>query len=167
LQNNEAIVSKTKLVEYDNRRFWTYDVALNIFLKHLIDAAETTDHGNPAWLANAISSWRLACVPDFSLTLDTDLSSAQLQTFLALAEKACAKLAERESISSDEVGSWEVLEGVSLYTRGATEVMTAPVIELGRAIIELVLGQLPEAPAGQIWLYGAPEGRITIGSGVR
>ena len=31
---------------------------------------------------------------------------------------------------------------------------TAPVIELGRAFIELVSGELPERPAGKIWIYG-------------
>ncbi|HET9282078.1 MAG TPA: hypothetical protein VFR24_08965 [Candidatus Angelobacter sp.] len=111
----------------------------------------------------AISDWRVACVPDYGLTLDPTWSLAQQQTFLALAEEACAKLAARESIPAEEIVSWPILEDIRIFTRGATEVFTAPIVELGHAIIALVRGELPEAPEGQIWLYGAPKGRITIG----
>ena len=38
-----------------------------------------------------------------------------------------------------------------------------PVVELGRAIIELVSGELPEAPEGKFWFYGTPTGRQTLG----
>jgi hypothetical protein len=38
-------------------------------------------------------------------------------------------------------------------------VETTPVIELGRAFIELVSGELPEPPAGKIWIYGTETGR--------
>jgi hypothetical protein len=166
-------VSKTKFVEYGDRGprahgvirlgFWAYDVSLNIFLKHLIDAAEASEQANTVWLSSAISDWRVACVPDFTLMLDASWSPGQRQTFLDLAEEACAKLAARESISAEEIVSWPILDDIRIFTRGATEVFTAPIVELGRAIIALVRGELPEAPEGQIWLYGAPKGRMTIG----
>jgi hypothetical protein len=35
-------VSKTQYAEYGDRGFWTYNVALGIFLKHLIDADEAS-----------------------------------------------------------------------------------------------------------------------------
>ncbi|HKV95735.1 MAG TPA: hypothetical protein VJW20_24550 [Candidatus Angelobacter sp.] len=50
-----------------------------------------------------------------------------------------------------------ILDDIRIFTRGATEVFTAPIVELGRAIIALVRGELPEAPKGQILLYGAPK----------
>jgi hypothetical protein len=43
------------------------------------------------------------------------------------------------------------------------EVHTAPIVELGRAIIELVSGELPEEPDGKFWFYGTPDGRQTLG----
>jgi hypothetical protein len=166
-------VSKTKFVEYGNRGlrahgviplgFWAYDVALNVFLKYLIDAAEASDQANTEWLSTAIADWRLACVPDYGLTLDANWSTEQRQAFLALAEEACTRLAERESIPAEEIVSWPILDDIRIFTRGAMEVYTAPIVELGRAIIALVRGELPEAPEGQIWLYGAPGGRLTIG----
>ena len=160
-------MSKTKIVAYGHGNqapsFWAYDVSLDIFLKHLIDAAAASEQADTAWLSSAISAWRVACVPDYGLTLEANWSPAQRQTFLALAEEACARLAARESIPDEEIVSWPILDDIRIFTRGATEVFTAPIVELGRAIIALVSGQLQEAPEGQIWLYGAPGGRMTIG----
>ena len=156
-------MSKTKFVKFGTQGFWAYDVALHVFLKHLIDAAEASDQAAGTWLAGDVSSWRLACIPDYGLTLDTDWPTEQRRSFVALAEEACAALAKRESIPAEEITSWPILEDVRIFTRGASEVYTAPVVELGRAIIALVSGELPEAPRGQMWLYGAPEGRQTIG----
>lgn len=164
-------MSKTKFVEYGDLNrpldvlphgFWAYDVALDIFLKHLIDAAEASEQADTPWLSDAISSWRYACVPDYGLALDANWSAQQRRTFLALAEDACARIAARASIPAEEIVSWEILEDVYLYTRGQVEVLTAPIIELGRAIIALVSGELPEAPQGEIWLYGTPQGLQTL-----
>jgi len=164
-------VGKTKFVEYGHSNwrlgdlphgFWAFDVALDVFLKHLIDAAEASGQADTPWLSDEILSWRYACVPDYGLTFETDWSEQQRQTFLALAEKACTKLAARVSIPAEEIVSWEILEGVRLYTRGDAEVLTAPVAELGRAIIALVSGELPEAPQGELWFYGLPEGRQSL-----
>jgi hypothetical protein len=44
----------------------------------------------------------------------------------------------------------------------ANQVFTAPAIELGRAIIALLFGELPEAPKGEVWIFGTPMGRSTI-----
>ena len=79
-----------------------------------------------------------------------------------MAEQACAILASRESIPAQEIISWPILEDERIFPRGATEVLTAPVVELGQAMIALVCGQLTPAPKGQIWLYGTPEGRQTL-----
>jgi hypothetical protein len=162
-RREKSSLSKTKFVAYAARGFWAYDVALNVFLKHLIDAAQASDQADTPWLFGAISDWRVGCIPDHRLELDASWSPAQRQTFCILAEQACATLAGRELISAEEIVSWQILEDLELYTRGETEVSTGPVIELGRAIIALMSGHLPDAPEGQIWLYGAPEDRITIG----
>ena len=156
-------MSKTKLITYGDKGFWAYDVALNIFLKHLIDTGEASHESNTDWLRGSIAAWRVACVPDLGLTLDTNWTAAQKKTLITLAEEACTKLATRESISAEEIISWPILEDIRIFPRGAKQVFTTPIVELGRAIIALISGELQDAPKGQIWLYGTPEGRITIG----
>jgi hypothetical protein len=156
-------MTKTQYVGCENRGFWAYDVALGVFLKHLIDAAETSGQAKTAWLSTAISSWReVACISDYGLTLGSGWSAAQRQAFIALAEVACARLAERASIPAGEIVGWPILDDLRIHTRGAVEVHTAPVVELGRAIIELVSGELPKAPDGEFWFYGTPTGRQTL-----
>ena len=157
-------MSATQYVKYADRGFWAYDVALRVFLKHLIDAAEASDQAKTPWLLTAISSWReAACLPDYGLTLDVGWSAAERQAFITLAEDASARLAKRASIPAGEIVGWRLLDDLRIFTRGATEVLTGPVVELGRAIIELVSGQLPEAPDGKFWFYGTPTGRQTLG----
>lgn len=157
-------MSKTKFVEYRGDGFWAYDVSLRIFLKHLIDASTphiATLEGE--WLDEAISSWRVvAAVADYGLEIDATLTARQIDTFINLADRACNVLAERDVIAADEISSWPILDDLRIHTRGATKVLTAPVVELGRAIIALVNGSLPPAPKGTAWLYGTPEGRDTI-----
>jgi len=156
-------VSKTQFVKYADRGFWAYDVALGIFLKHLVDAAEASGQADSTWLSNAVPSWRVsACISEYGLTLDANWSAEQRKTFVTLAEEACTRLAARESIPADEITAWPMLDGLRIFPRGATEVLTAPVIELGRAIIALLFGELPEAPQGETWLYGTPTGRCTL-----
>jgi hypothetical protein len=150
-------MTKTQYVENADHGFWAYDVALGVFLKHLIDAAEASDQAKTEWLSTAISSWReVACISDYGLTLDTGWSVPEQQAFLALAEDASGRLAKRASIPAEEIVGWSILDDLRIFPRGATEVLTAPVVELGRAIIALVSGELPEAPDGMIWFYGTP-----------
>jgi len=156
-------MSATQYVEYANRGFWAYDVALGVFVKHVIDAAERSDQAESAWLSTAVSSWRGAICFDYGLTLDVGWTAAQRQYFIALAEDACASLAKRASIPAGEIVGWPILDDLRIDTRGAVEVHTAPIVELGRAIIELVSGELPEEPDGKFWFYGTPDGRQTLG----
>lgn len=115
-------------------------------MKHLIDAAEASGQSGTEWLSSAVLSWRrVACISDFGLTLDKDWSVAQRQEIVALAEVANATLATRESISAEEIARWRLLDDLRIFPRGAKQLLTAPIIELGDAIIALVSGRLPEA----------------------
>ncbi|HEV2665850.1 MAG TPA: hypothetical protein VG324_13115 [Blastocatellia bacterium] len=157
-------MSKTKHVEYRDSWFWAYDVALSIFLKHHIDVAvpHAATPGNE-WLTEAISWWRVvAAVPDYGLGVDPAWSTAQIDVFIQLADQACNLLADRDYITADEISAWQVLDDLTIHTRGATEVSTAPVVELGRAIIALVQGTAPAPPVEKTWVYGTPEGRTAI-----
>src|SRR5579864_5056586 len=122
-------VSQTQAVTYTDRGFWAYDVAVGIFLKYLIDAAEANGEANTQWLSEAVSSWRIwAFVSDFGLTLDGNWSAEQRRSFIGLAEESCAALATRDSIPAEEIISWPFVDDLRIHPRGAKEVTTAPVI---------------------------------------
>ena len=158
-------VTSKQYVEYRDRGFWAYDVALGILLKHVIDiAAPLTAAPDSEWLASAVSNWRVpAAISDYGFEIDKDWSATQLDVFVNLFDRACRSLNEREAIAAEEIESWKILDDLRLSSRGAPKVFTAPVVELGRAIIALVDGSLPAAPSGTAWFYGVPQGRITIG----
>ena len=47
-----AVVSKTQFAGYATQGFGAYDLALGIFRKHLMDAAEASDQADTPWLAH-------------------------------------------------------------------------------------------------------------------
>ena len=99
---------------------------------------------------------------DYGLTLDEGWSDSERQTFVALAEAACQRLSNREAIPAEEIVAWPLLDDLRIFPRGATEVATGPVVELGRAVVALISGTLPEPPPGTVWLYGTDEGRKAL-----
>ncbi len=157
-------MSQTQFVSYNTRGFWAYDVALGVFLKHLIDVAEEQEASVAGtWLTEAISWWRVvACVGDFGLTIDATWSAEQLNTFTRLAKESCARISHQESFTSTDLEGWSILDGKGIFPRGAKEIRTGPIIELGEAIVALVTGVLPNAPRGTAWFFGTPSGRSTI-----
>ncbi len=156
-------MTATKGIRFENRFFWAYDVAAGVFLKYLIDEAEASGQTNAPWLSDAVTSWRReAAIAELGLTIKEEWLPSQRQTFMELAEKACEKLATRESIPAEEIISWPLQDELHIYPRTREAVFTAPVIELGRAIKALVAGNLPESPKGEAWFYGTPDGRSTI-----
>ena len=162
-------MSRTKPVTYKDTSFWVYDVALGIFLKFLIDRAmECADPEHSAWLSDCIQQWLGgATCPDIAFEFDSQLSAEQLQLVLRLIDESCLELEKRESITAHEEKAWEkawnIPYGEGMYKRGYSEFPTAPVVELGRAIYELLCGTLPPSPAGTWWFYGTETGRQTIG----
>ena len=159
-------MTSKQYVEYRDRGFWAYDIALGILLKHVIDIAEPlAATPDSEWLASAVSDWRVpAAISDYGLEIDKNWSATQLDVFVNLFHRACRSVDEREAIEAEEIESWTMLDGLHLSSRGAPKVFTAPVVELGRAIIALVEGTLPVAPSGTAWFYGVPQGRTTIGN---
>jgi len=156
-------VAATQFVECEGQGFWAHDVALAVFLKHLIDVAEASEQANTPWLVTAASEWRtVACIPSFGLSFNDNWSDEQRHTVVSLAKQACARLSLRESIPPEEIAEWQIHDDLRIFLRGATEVLTAPVVELGRAIVALICGGLPEAPVGHSWFYGTSTGRQTL-----
>lgn len=130
-------------------------------MKHLIDAAETFQAEQPhctlsPWLAAEVEYWRpCAAITDIVVRFDDGWSEDQRRLIVALAERACATLEERPCISAAEMRHWNVLDGVvGIETRGETEILTAPVVEVGRAVVTLLSGGKIEPPPGGSWFYG-------------
>jgi hypothetical protein len=159
-------MSKTTPVYFHEEMFWAYDVALGVFLKHLIDAAEPhTIRPGREWLSEAITDWRVVAGLGggcFALAIEEYWSQEQREFLTGLADEACRQLARRDTIGAEEAQSWNVLDGKGVFTRGAERVETAQVVELGRAFIDLIRGMLGKSPANTRWFYGCPEGRLTI-----
>ena len=160
-------MSQTCFVRYRDRGFWAYDVALKIFLKHLIDVSQFRCVGaDCVWLGEAVRSWRVSTIlaSDLGLTIDIDetWSTNEVSTFIELVEEACRRLADRDSIPAEEIKSWDILDGHGVFQRRATDGLTAPIVELGRAIIALVNETLPEPPTGTLWFFGTPTPDNTI-----
>ena len=104
----------------------------------------------------------VACVNSYGLAIGEDWSAPQIATFVKLAREACVRIGRRESFSATEMAEWSILEGEGVFARGAGEVQSGPIVELGEAIVSLIEGELPAAPVGTRWFYGTPSGRCTI-----
>ena len=146
-------MSTSKVVVYRERGFWAYDIVLGVFVKYLIDEIEATGQAHTPFLAEAIPVWRLAVLYDSALTLKESWTPLQGQNVIEFAEQACARLATRESISTEEIVSWPFAGEEHIFPRGLKEVRTAPVIKLGRAFIALLHDELPDPPEGEAWWF--------------
>ena len=160
-------MSRTQAVSYGHRSFWAYDVALGILLKHMIDAAKAkAEPGESSWLAKQLEFWPQVAVlggDAYGLCICRKWSRNQIAIFVDLIRSACRALSIHQSISAEEVAGWSMQVGdIGMDTRGAKEVRTAPVIELGEAIIALLDGTLEAAPRGTWWYFGLPDSRSTI-----
>src|SRR2546430_13583559 len=149
-------MSQTQLIKYGEQGFWGYDVAVGVFLKHLIDhATKQIEQPNSSWLRQCLADWRAsAVISDYTLSLDADWTADQRQIIQFLIQEACATLETVETISAEEAASWKILGDHGVFARGATQIRTAPVAEMGRAIGLLLDGTLPKTPQGTWWFYG-------------
>ena len=155
-------MAKTHYIRYRDDGFWAYDVAQGVLLKYLVDIAEArAEKRGMAWLREAAHSWRIGAVL-YGLHIEESWSVEQLAVFKHLVLEACEQLETRQRIPSAEIETWLMIDDLRVFTRGAKEVCTAPVVELGRAVVSLLEGSLPPPPAGTWWCIGCPEGRTTI-----
>jgi len=159
-------VSRTAFVSFGGDGFWVYDVAQSIFLKHLIDVAEPrANYPDAGWLREAIAWWRVVAGPGqgtYGFQIEQSWSATQRALFVELARQACDLMAKRTTWSGEEISSWPIHDDDRIFTRGAEFIATAPVIELGNAVIGLAECTLPEAPQGTWWFFGTPKGKDTI-----
>lgn len=159
-------MSQTLFVNYRDGGFWAYDVVSAVFLKHLIDAATAhLERRDEPWLADAIAKWRFNAVcGDLGLFLDDSWSVEQIATFTALVRKACDALSKRDKIPSEEIQSWQMIDGENgrCFARGLPAVTTASAIRLGEVLIKLVSGTLPDPPPDTWWFFATEDSGATI-----
>jgi hypothetical protein len=160
-------MSKTLFVEFRGDGFWAFDVVSAVFLKHLIDVATPfVGHAGGTWLADAVARWREdAVISDFGLFLDDIWTVEQVETFTALAVAACDALSRRDVIPAEEIESWLMVDDLRCYARGLPFVTTASAVRLGRAVIRLVNGTLPEPPTWTWWFFSTDDAPTTIQKG--
>lgn len=155
-------MSKLVSVEFVGNGFWAYDVSLSILLAEMIGVAEETSE-LPRWLVGVLGKLRVhAVVPDLLLDLDFGLDEAQLDAFLTLLNDAKGRLLRRKIVTAGEAAEWRVLEDHKVLWRGADKVATAPIAELGEAMIQLIRGTIQVAPSGTWWCFGVEDGPRTI-----
>jgi hypothetical protein len=151
-------MSQTRYVRFGSNGFWLWDPVLGVFLKYLIDAAKASPEITKPWLEEPMRGWCVAaCVSDVGYVVDDEWSDDEREKFLGLAEEACAEIGKQEWFSFEEMLGWQILDREGVFPRG-DGVTAASVLDLGRAIIALVRGELPKASDGKEWFYG-PYGR--------
>ena len=159
-------MSRTVFVSCGNDGFWAYDIALSILLKHMIDVAEPrASEADADWLRESVEWWRIVagpCQGTYGLEIEQSWSETQRELFVELTRQACDRMVRRKRWSGTEVASWRTAGDESIFPRSAKFISTAPVVELGQAVIRLAERTLPEPPPRTCWFFGSPKGRDTI-----
>lgn len=151
-------MSKTRPVGFAGHgELWAYDAALSVLLAEVIRLGEAAPR--PRWWDEQADELRIqATVSD----LYFELSSPTAGELAVLFEHAASALEQRGSLTPAEAAAWKVYGDEPVIFRGEVPMDTAPIAELGLALVELIRGTLEDAPEGTWWYYGAPGGRRTI-----
>jgi hypothetical protein len=158
-------MSKSVFIGYRGHGFWAFDVVSSILLKYLVDASAAHIAAHSPWLGEVVHQWRVQIlVTDFGFALDETWSDGQVEVISGLVETVCKQLEKREEIPAEEIEGWQILDGNRIFARGISAIGTKSVASLGRAIISLLKGSIPEPPAGKRWWYGIDAQPDTIPS---
>ncbi|MFG3301349.1 hypothetical protein [Micromonospora chersina] len=80
---------------------------------------------------------------------------------MQLIEETNRRLGERGRVTASELKGWTALGDDVIELRRDT-VDTAPVVELGQGVLQLLRESLSPAPEGTWWFYGVEGGLQTI-----
>ena len=131
-------------------------------MKHFLDEVLDVLADHP-WLAESIEIWRFnAYWGDLGLHLDETWSPQERNLINDLFHKASQELERKGHFTQREANEWNVFRGQGIWFRGEFEYPAQPSVQLAKAITMLLDGELPEAPAGTWWIFGAPNGPSTI-----
>ncbi|MGN9807101.1 hypothetical protein [Micromonospora sp. L32] len=156
-------MSKTCFVEFNGAGFWAFSDSLAVLLgQAVLTAEEMGADRRSAAFKDVVDQLRAsAVVTDLGLIVDEDWPGDRLDVLMQLIEEANRRLGERGRVTASEVAGWTTLGDDVIELRRDT-VDTAPVIELGQGIVQLLRESLPPAPEGTWWYYGLEGGRKTI-----
>ncbi|GAA1657291.1 hypothetical protein GCM10009733_063710 [Nonomuraea maheshkhaliensis] len=156
-------MSETVPVISGDAMFWAYDVALAVlFIEAARAGAEEPVDLRPSWWPELEQDLRThALAGSSSAVLLDGFSEGQRQALLRCVVEAARRIEARGGVDRAEVSNWPELEAG--FLRGAEHIGAAPIVELAGALVDLVAGALPPAPAGRHWYYGTPVGRILQG----
>ena len=156
-------MSKNVIVACEATRFWAFDLALGIWLKKGLDiVAMWRPGGEPNPDEHELRDWECTAVLGGESTLDLTpraATQARRTRFAEIAAGVAEWLRKRPRVPGPELASWRLLDNspisradvVDFATRGFA---TAPVLELGEAIVAAVEGRLPHAPEGARLRFG-------------
>jgi hypothetical protein len=153
-------MSRSKPVGFGaGAELWAYDASLAVLLAQVIDNVAALPMAlRPRWWSQYEEELRIqATVSDLYFDL---AECPDREEFALLLAQASGQLLDRGAVTGEEAAAWKVLDDSPVIFRGPLE--TAPVAELGRALVALLRGALADAPPGTWWYYGAPGGRSTI-----
>ncbi len=156
-------MSKSVYVGFRDQGFWAFDVIVSILLKHLVEVAEPKVADNQ-WLAEVVHQWRVGTViPDScGVNLDDNWSDEQVEVIVLLFEETCKMLQEQDNITAEQIAQWQLLDAMQIFCRGIPVFSAKSIVDLCEAIILMLCGRLPPAPAGTWWWYGVEDHPRTI-----
>ncbi|REH53802.1 hypothetical protein BCF44_10223 [Kutzneria buriramensis] len=139
-------------VDYGDDLYWVYDVSLSVLFAEM--AAEPSEW-EPELRRNAVVGANSAVPLD-------EWTDGRETAFIALIHAACARLATKEVITAAEAAEWRVLDDATVIWRGGNAVSTKRIVTLGEALIRIIEGEYPPAPAGHLWYLGNDDPAATI-----
>ena len=160
-------MSRTVAIEYRERHFWAFDAALAVWLIEIVNAATSDRLDEDPWWAGHLRQWRVATVLGANVghQLPHDWDEQRFAQFLDISRRTIESLRVRRS---ERGATLAALRGVDGETTCADryaaqdQVDLEPIAVLGQAILDLVLGQLPQPPAGSWWYFGEGSQPATI-----
>jgi hypothetical protein len=155
-------MSATVPVGCRGRNVWARDVSLAILVHEILAAASDTQ--DVPWLAGVLDDFRMAAIlgADGYLDLDRGLDEEHRERVVGLVEDAMRRLQRYGEISAAEAAAMELAPGQPVRWRGQDKISTTPIVELGDAVVALLRGTLPPAPAQTWWAVGWDGGWQTI-----
>jgi hypothetical protein len=141
---------------YHGFDFWVYDVCQGLVFAEMAAAAEAIPRDErPGWMIEIIPELKLyAGVNDFHIPLD-EWADGHEEEFIDLVAKAKERLIARGTVTPEEAAEWFVMPDLPIHWRGKTPITTESAVEFADAMIQIVRGTYPAAPAGHNWYFGA------------
>lgn len=149
-------MSKHSGVRFQETSFWVYDVVGGVFLWHIINVAEQyLLNAHIPWLEERIKAWRVtAVINDLADFADDDWDNEQIRLITKLGNCAISNIRQHGDFTDEEISSWAVLDDLRIFPRGYEIIPVKFIINFGEAFLDMLNGELPEAPKGYWWFYG-------------